>query len=40
MYINEATTLPIFTNESMFTKLWKDDIEEVVCSLVEMSFDK
>ena len=40
MYINEATTLPIFTHESMFPKLWDDKIEEVVCSLVEMSFDK
>ena len=40
IYINEATTLPLFTGISMFPKLWEDKIEETMCSLVEMSFKK
>ncbi len=40
IYINEATTLPLFTGISMFPKLWEDTIEETICSLVEMSFEK
>jgi len=40
IYINEATTLPLFTGISMFPKLWEDKIEETICSLVEMSFEK
>lgn len=40
IYINEATTLPLFTGISMFPKLWGDQIEETICSLVEMSFEK
>ncbi len=40
IYINEATTLPLFTGISMFPKLWEDKIEDTICSLVEMSFEK
>ena len=40
LYINEATTLPIFTSESMFPKVWGKEITNVVQNLVEMSFEK
>lgn len=40
IYINEATTLPLFTSISMFPKLWGNQIENTMCSLVEMSFQK
>lgn len=40
IYINEATTLPLFTGISMFPKLWGNKIEKTMCSLVEMSFEK
>lgn len=40
VYINEATTLPLFTAISMFPKLWQDDLNNVVGSLVEMGFNK
>jgi len=40
IYINEATTLPLFTEISMFPKLWGEDIEDTICTLVELSFEK
>jgi len=40
IYINEATTLPLFTGISMFPKLWEENIEETICTLVELGFQK
>lgn len=40
IFINEATTLPLFTNISLFPKMWGEDISSVVSSLIDMSFTK
>ena len=40
IYINEATTLPLFTGISMFPKLWENNIEQTICTLVELSYKK
>jgi len=40
IYINEATTLPLFTGISMFPKLWEENIEQTICTLVELSYKK
>jgi len=40
IYINEATTLPLFTGISMFPKLWEENIEQTIFTLVELSYKK
>ncbi len=40
IYINEATTLPLFTGISMFPKLWEENIKQTIFTLVELSYKK
>ena len=37
IYVNEATTMPLFTNISMFPKLW--DYKELINKLIEYAFE-
>ncbi len=38
IYVNEATTMPLFTNISMFPKLW--DYNVLIEKLIEYAFEK